>query len=65
MNKREDMEKALTLYTVASIKAHDYAQDYNPHTGRVEDKPNYHALKQGFMDGFLAGVAHKLGGGHD
>jgi hypothetical protein len=64
MTKREDMEKAITLYTVASIKAHDYAQEYDPNSGRVQDKEGYHFLKAGFMDGFIAGFAHKMGGGH-
>ena len=63
--KRQDMEKAITLYTIASVKAHDYAQEYDPTSGRVKDKHGYHYLKQGFSDGFLAGFAHKMGGGND
>ncbi len=53
----------MTLYGIASTKAHAYAQEYDPSTGRVEDKPNYHALKRGFTDGFLEGVAFRMGGG--
>ena len=49
-----------TLYDIASVKAHAYAQEYNTHTGRVEDKPNYHALREGYMAGFLEGFAHRL-----
>ena len=49
-----------TLYGIASTKAHAYAQEYNRHTGRVEDKPNYHALKEGYTAGFLEGFAHRL-----
>jgi len=49
-----------TLYDIASVKAHAYAQEYNPSTGRVEDKPNYHALREGYMAGFLEGFAHRL-----
>ena len=64
-HKRQDMEKAITLYTVAVVKAHDYAQEYDPTSGRVKDRDGYHYLKAGFMDGFIAGFAHKMGGGHE
>lgn len=50
----------MTLTDIAITKAHAFAQEYNPSTGRVEDKPNYHALKEGYMAGFLEGFAHRL-----
>lgn len=49
-----------TIMDIAITKAHAYAQEYNTHTGRVEDKPNYHALKEGYVAGFLEGFAHRL-----
>jgi hypothetical protein len=49
-----------TLYAIASVKAHAFAQEYNRHTGRVEDKPNYHALKEGYTAGFLEGFSHRF-----
>lgn len=49
-----------TITDIAITKAHAYAQEYNPSTGRVEDKPNYHALKEGYVAGFLEGFAHRL-----
>ena len=49
-----------TLMSIAIVKAHAFAQDYNPYTGQVEDKPHYHALKEGYMAGFLEGFAHRL-----
>ena len=55
-----DYQAELTLYDIARNKAHAYAQEYNPSTGRVEDKPNYHALKEGYTAGFLEGFAHRL-----
>jgi len=61
---REELEAQHTLTDIAITKGHAYAQEYNPSTGRVEDKPNYHALKQGYVEGFLAGFAHRIGGGH-
>ena len=54
-----------SLMDIAIVKAHAYAQQYNEHTGRVEDKPNYHALKEGYVHGFLYGVAYRMGGGHE
>jgi hypothetical protein len=53
-------EGEITLYGIASVKAHTYAQEYNPSTGTVQDKPNYHALKEGYTAGFLEGFAHRL-----
>jgi len=50
----------ITLYGIASTKAHAYAQEYNPSTGKATMKPNYHALKEGYMAGFLEGFAHRL-----
>jgi hypothetical protein len=50
----------MTLYGIASTKAHNYAQEYDRSTGRVEDKPNYHALREGYTAGFLEGFAHRL-----
>ena len=49
-----------TIEDIAITKAHAYAQEYNPSTGKVEDKPNYHALKEGYTAGFLEGFAHRL-----
>jgi hypothetical protein len=58
----DQAEEDLTLYTIARVKAHSFAQEYNPASGIVEDRHFYHALKGGYVDGFLAGVAYKLTG---
>jgi len=60
IEENHEYQNELTLYDIARNKAHAYAQEYNTHTGRVEDKPNYHALKEGYMAGFLEGFAHRL-----
>ena len=60
IEENHQYQNDLTLYDIARNKAHAYAQEYNPSTGRVEDKPNYHALKEGYMAGFLEGFAHRL-----
>ncbi len=49
-----------TLYDIAMTKAHAYAQEYDRSTGIVVDKPNYHALREGYTAGFLEGFAHRL-----
>ncbi len=50
----------ITLYGIAVTKAHAYAQEYDPTSGTVQDKPNYHALREGYTAGFLEGFAHRL-----
>jgi len=50
---------------LAVVKAHAFSQEYNPTTGRAEDKPNYHALKEGYTAGFLAGFTYKFTGDKD
>jgi hypothetical protein len=60
LDRVEFDEQATTLLDIAITKAHAYAQEYNTYTGRVEDKPNYHALKEGYIAGFLEGFAHRL-----
>lgn len=58
-------QEEVSLMDIAIVRGHAYAQEYNPSTGRVEDKPNYHALKEGYVHGFLAGFAYRMGGGID
>jgi hypothetical protein len=53
-------EDEITIYSIAVTKAHNYAQEYNPSTGTVEDKANYHALREGYMAGFLEGFSHRF-----
>lgn len=56
-------EKQYALIDIAIIKAFNYSQEYDPNSGHVKDKAGYHYLKQGFTDGFLAGVAFRMNGG--
>jgi len=53
------------LTGLAIVKAHIFSQQYNPSTGQAEDRPNYHALKEGYTQGFLAGFTYKLTGDKD
>jgi hypothetical protein len=49
-----------TLYDIASVRAHVFAQEYNPTTGMVSPRHNYQSLREGFMAGFLEGFSHRL-----
>ena len=60
----KDPQQAITLYKIASVKAYNYCEEYNIATGRVEERGGARLLKEGYIDGFLAGFAHKMGGGH-
>lgn len=59
------MNDDITLYNIASVKGYTYAQEYDPNSGVTRDRNGYHYLKQGYIAGFLAGVAHRLTGGND
>ena len=61
----KDPQQSITLYKIASVKAYNYCEEYNPYTGRTEQKKGYLLLKEGYMAGFLAGFAHRLTGGND
>jgi RimJ/RimL family protein N-acetyltransferase len=54
----------ITLYNIALVKSYAYIDEYNTATGRVEERNGARFLKEGYVDGFLAGFAHKMGGGH-
>jgi len=51
-----------TIYDIALVKSYTYCENYDPHSGRVTEKMGSNYLKEGFIDGFLAGVAYRLGG---
>jgi hypothetical protein len=57
-------KKSTALIDIAIVRGYNYAQEYDPNSGVTKDRNGYHYLKQGFVDGFLAGFAHRLGGGH-
>lgn len=51
-----------TLYDIALVKSYSYTQEYNPTNGRVSDRQGHHLLKEGYVDGFMAGFAYKFTG---
>jgi len=60
-----DDEEQANIMGLAIVKAHAFSQEYDSSTGRVKDRLNYHALKEGYTAGFLAGFVYKLTGDKD
>jgi hypothetical protein len=60
----DDIEETAeqNLMGLAIVKAHAFSQEYDSNSGRVKDRPNYHALKEGYTAGFLAGFNYKFTG---
>jgi hypothetical protein len=65
MSKTEEYENMTSLLNIAIVKGYIYCMEYDTYSGREVEKVGSMYLKQGFVDGFLAGIAHKMGGGHD
>jgi hypothetical protein len=60
----QEYEDRTTLLDIAISKGYIYSQEYDSCSGRVVDKDGHAYLKQGYVEGFLAGFAHRIGGGH-
>ena len=56
----DDTEGNLT--GLAIVKAHNFSREYNPTTGRIDDRQGYLHLKEGYTAGFLAGFVYKITG---
>ena len=59
---KDEMADDITLYTIAKVKSYVYCEEYNPRSGQTEEKHGSSFLKQGYIDGFIAGFTHKLTG---
>lgn len=55
----------ITLTNIAINKAWIFAMEYNPTTGREQERDGHHYLKEGYIEGFLAGFAYKFGSEND
>jgi hypothetical protein len=62
---KDEFEDGITLYTIAAVKSYNYMMEYDPNSGSEVEKAGANFLKQGFIDGFIAGFTHKLTGGKD
>ena len=56
-------KEEITIFNIAMVKAWNYVQEYNQYSGQVEEKQGGSYLREGYIDGFLAGFTHKLVGG--
>jgi hypothetical protein len=65
VKKQEEAKKLHTIFSVAQVKAWKYCEEYNTATGRTEERNGARFLTEGYIDGFMAGFAHKMGGGHE
>jgi hypothetical protein len=68
MNKalrKEEREKKFALMDIAMTKAWNFGMEYNSATGREQERAGFDYLKEGYIEGFLAGFSHKFGGGND
>jgi hypothetical protein len=65
MNKTEEYENLTSLVDIALVKSYTYIMDYDSNSGRAVEKTGSIYLKEGYVDGFLAGFAHRMGGGHE
>jgi hypothetical protein len=59
---KDEMADDITLYTIASIKGYNYMMEYDSNSGSEVEKTGARFLRQGYMDGFIAGFAYKLTG---
>jgi len=64
-NTEAEYEEQENLIGLAIVKAHAFSQEYDANSGRIKDRPNYHALKEGYTAGFLAGFNYKFTGDID
>jgi hypothetical protein len=51
-----------SVINIALLKSWNYIEEYNPHIGTVEERHGARFLKQGYLDGFLAGFTYRLTG---
>lgn len=60
----EEVEEG-SINDIAIVKSYAYCDEYNTNTGKVEPKQGARFLKEGYIDGFLAGFAYKITGDKD
>ena len=64
------MSKALnkeeyTLLKIAMVKAWNFSMEYNSASGREQERAGFNYIKEGYIEGFLAGFAYKFEGAVD
>ena len=56
----DEMADDITLYTIAQVKSYNYMMEYDPNSGVEVERLGSNFLKQGYIDGFIAGFTYKL-----
>ncbi len=54
-----------SITDIATVKSYAYCEEYNTNSGQTQMKDGYRYLKEGYIDGFLAGFAYKITGDKD
>jgi len=62
---KKPVQSPHSIIDIALVKSYAYCEEYNPYTGKTEPKEGAVHLKQGFVDGFMTGFAHRMGGGYE
>jgi hypothetical protein len=57
---RTGTKEEYTLLNIAMTKAWNYGMEYNSATGREQERTGFDYLKEGYIQGFLAGFSHKF-----
>ena len=65
MSKTEDAPIEESVVNIALLKSWNYIEEYNSATGTIEERHGGRCLKQGYVDGFLAGFLYKITGEKD
>ena len=50
----------ISLLDIAMVKAWNFGMEYDKVSGREVERLGFPYLKEGFIEGFLAGFAHKF-----
>jgi hypothetical protein len=51
-----------SVMNIALVKSWNYVEEYNATTGRTDERYGARLLKEGYIDGFMAGFAYKFTG---
>ena len=57
---RTGTKEEFTLLNIAMVKAYNYGMEYNQTAGREQERLGFDYLKEGYIQGFLAGFAYKF-----
>ena len=64
MNRALKKEE-FTLLNIAMVRAWNHIHEYNPYSGQAEEKQGGAYIKEGYIEGFLAGFAYKFESGDE